>query len=115
MKYLSLTLPGGNSIPNPPGLQINGNNSPKLGDILSSGLNVAFTVAGFLMFIWMAVGIFQYIFAGGNKEKLAKARSRISWAIIGFIFVILSFTLSKYLQEVVTPNSNVRITPISNP
>ncbi|MDO8498581.1 MAG: hypothetical protein Q7S44_02240 [bacterium] len=79
-----------------------------LGTLVSQILNIAFLVVGFLMLFWAAWGVFQYIFAGGNKEGLAKARSRITWAIVGFIIVMLAFAISQYLKEIF-PSSNVNV------
>ncbi len=56
-----------------------------------------------LMFSWMVWGVFQYLLAGGNKENLAKARSRITWAIVGFVIVIMAYTIQKYAREIFPP------------
>lgn len=76
---------------------------PTLGGVLSGLFNVALLIAGFLMFIWIIWGVYQYIFAGGNKDGLAKARSRIIWAIVGFIILLLAFAISQFFQEVINP------------
>ena len=77
---------------------ISASSSP--GAIISSVLSEGLIVAGFLMFVWAIIGAFQYILAGGNKENLAKARERITWAIVGFLLVIVSFAISSYIQGV---------------
>ncbi|MFA5932633.1 MAG: pilin [Microgenomates group bacterium] len=108
-----LQLPGGTEVT----LPVGGNSaiaSPTIGGIITPALEAVFLIASVLMFVWMVWGIFQYIFAGGEKEKLAKARSRITWAIVGFIIVLLAFTLSRYIQEIF-PARSVPITPITEP
>lgn len=70
--------------------------------LISQFLTLGFVVAGFLMFVWAIIGVFQYILAGGNKENLAKARARITWAIVGFLITIVSFALSQYIQSIFT-------------
>lgn len=87
-------------------------NSPGL--LISEFLQIAFLIGGFLMFIWMVIGILQYIFAGGNKEGLGKARKRIIYAIVGFLVIVLSFTLSKYIEDVI-PHNNPNVQNISDP
>lgn len=72
----------------------------KLGDILSAFLQIIFYLAIFLAFAWLAWGAFQYLLAGGKKEELAKARARITWAIIGLIIILLSYTLTQFGAEI---------------
>ena len=75
----------------------------KLGDIISRFFEVAIFLAGFLAFFWLVWGAFQYIFAGGNKENLAKARGRITWAIVGLILTILAFLVAQFAQQILQP------------
>lgn len=86
-----------------------------LGNLVSKILEVVFLLVAFLMFIQAAVGIFQYITAGGNKEGLAKARNRIMWAVIGFVFVMVAYLISTYVQQVISPNVNVKVPNVSVP
>jgi len=70
MNKVALTLPGGNTIPAPSGL------NPEFVDLasfLSPLLNIVFYIAVFLAFYFLVWGAFQYILAGGKKEELAKA------------------------------------------
>ncbi len=103
MKYLTLNIPGLNGSTNIPDLPKNGVpgfTGTRLSEIVSGFLNVAFYMAGFLMLYWLVWGIFQYIFAGGNKDGLSKARSRITWAIVGFLIIVVSFALKEYVQTI---------------
>lgn len=71
-----------------------------LGSVLSALFQIIFYLAIFLAFAWLAWGAFQYLFAGGKKEELAKARTRITWAIIGLIIILLAFTLTQFGAEI---------------
>lgn len=113
MKQLALTINGKN-IPNLPGFSTGELKELTLGGIVSVSLNLIFYITGVLLAIWVVWGVMQYIFAGGNKENLAKARSRITYALIGFLIVVMSYTISQYVQAVLNPN-NPPITPISTP
>ena len=90
-----------------PGLKDIFDNRPaqfkNLGDILSELLNIAFYIAVFLAFFWFVWGAWAYMFASGNKENLAKARARITWAIIGLMVVFLSYFIAKYASEIFKP------------
>lgn len=111
----SLQLPGGSPIPIP-GVGVNSSvKSATLGGVLTPAFEIVFLIASVLLLVWMVWGIFQYIFAGGNKESLAKARSRITWAIVGFCIVLLAFTIQQYAKEIFPPNPATPLTPISTP
>lgn len=81
----------------------------KLGTVLSDLYQIAFLLASFLAFFWFCWGAFQYIFAGGDKEKIAKARSRITWSIIGLIIVALAFALAQFAQQILKPTGGTPI------
>lgn len=74
-----------------------------LGDLVSRLLSVIILMAGFLMLIWLVWGAMQYITAGGEKEALAKARSRILYAIIGFILIILAYNIKMFGEDILIP------------
>ena len=100
MKHIALTLPGGQTIDNPPGLSPSINS---LGSLLSGLLNIFFYIGVFLAFYYLLWGSFQYILASGNKENLAKARSRITWALIGLVVIFSAFLIAKYAAGIFTP------------
>jgi hypothetical protein len=122
MKELALNLPGFDNVINTPNNRFSDNpltpvNETSVGYFISELLPLALYVAAFMMFIWIVWGVFQYILAEGNKERLAHARSRIRWAIIGFVILLLSVFVSEYLQQPgLLPNTiNNGITPVSSP
>lgn len=51
-------------------------------------------VAVLVMFLWAAI---QWISSGGEKEKVAAARKRITAAIIGFIILALAFLIVTFV------------------
>ncbi len=103
MKELALTVPGSKDFnPNVSGLRPE---FKDLGSFLTALLPVIIYLAAFLMIFWMAWGVFEYIFAGGNKDSLSHARKRITWSIVGFLVVIISFSIYQYAQTIFTKNS----------
>lgn len=76
-----------------------------LGSLLTGLLNIAFFAAVFLAFLYMVWGAFAYIMAQGKKEDLAKARARLSWAIIGMVVVLLAYSITKFVSEMLTPGT----------
>lgn len=59
-------------------------------------LETAFFAAGFMAFFYMVWGAFQYITASGKKDELQKARSKITYAIIGLMVVLLAYFIMRY-------------------
>lgn len=113
MRELALTIQGTdktisipNALPKPtPGGAIQ---DQTLGGLLTGFLPIAIYLAGFLMIFWMSWGIFQYIFAGGNKEALGKARSRITYSIVGFLLVVIAFSVYQYTQTIFNANPDFK-------
>lgn len=66
-------------------------------------LDIAFMIAGFLAFFWLVWGAFQYITAGGDKNKLAAARGRITWAIVGLLITAVAFLIAQLAAQVLPP------------
>ncbi len=104
MNKLALTLPGSSPIATPLGLK---SDFVDLASLLSPLLNIAFYVAVFTAFFFLVLGAFAYITAQGKKEELAKARDRITWAIVGLIIVLLAYFIARYAAEILKPSGGL--------
>ncbi|OGE37858.1 hypothetical protein A3B45_02745 [Candidatus Daviesbacteria bacterium RIFCSPLOWO2_01_FULL_39_12] len=102
MNNLFIQIPGFGNIAGPTNLKPTFNN---LASFLSALYQVAIFIAAFLAFYWLVWGTYQYIMARGNKEDLAKARSRIIWAIVGLLMVLLAYTLARFASEIFPPKA----------
>ncbi len=101
---IALELPGGNKIPMPSGLKSpSGGDFTDLASFISPLLNIVFYIAVFLAFYYLIGGAFQYIMAQGKKEDLAKARARITWALVGLIIVFMAYFIAKFASEIFYP------------
>jgi len=104
MSRISLNIPGldgsSTNIPQPPGFRFTGPDQTSLGYVVSEFIQLAFYVAGFLVFIWFAWGVFEYIIAEGQKESIAKARRRIIWSMVGFVALILAIFISIFARTI---------------
>lgn len=101
IQELALDLPGGNTIPQPDELTKKG--FIDLASFISPLINILLYIAVFLAFYFLVWGAFAYLMAQGKKEELAKARARISWALVGLIVVFLAFVIAKYASEIFPP------------
>ncbi len=103
---LALTLPG-TSIPGSNNI-IDSPVKEKFTDlagVLTGILNIVFYAAAFIAFFFLIWGALAYIMAQGQKENLAKARARITWAIIGLVVTILAFAVAKFASEIFKPTT----------
>lgn len=55
-------------------------------------------IAFVMLFLFSAV---QLIFSGGDKEAVGKARSRITWAIIGLALLSFAFVIFRILESII--------------
>jgi hypothetical protein len=95
MKYLALTIPvpygdPTNIIP-PSGIPTGGPST--LSNIISTGLNLAMVVAVIACLLMLILGGFNWITSEGDKQKVASARNRILFSVIGLIVVFASFMI----------------------
>lgn len=83
--------------------------------VVSQFLNLALYLGGALLVFWLSWGVFEYLVAGGNKDKLALARKKIIHAIVGFVVILLSFSAWTYIKIRVFPSQENPITKVLSP
>lgn len=86
---LAFTL-GGEQINPPSGSSIPTGGLSTLQLLLSNFLTTFMVIGAFLMVIYIVWGGIQWITSGGDKQKLATARGRITWATVGFIIIMIA-------------------------
>jgi hypothetical protein len=67
--------------------------------IFSNILNIAVVLAGLVLFVMLIVGGLGYLFSAGDPEKAQKAQGTLTWAIIGFVLLIASWFILRFLKE----------------
>ncbi|MDP3941302.1 MAG: hypothetical protein Q8Q49_03235 [bacterium] len=95
MKLLTLTLPGTDGEPvtiqAPPGLPTGGFIESGLGNTILNNLVGAVSVIGVLLALFYLIwGGVSWTISGGDKEKIAAARKKIIYAIIGMVIIFLA-------------------------
>ncbi|MFA5770644.1 MAG: hypothetical protein WC894_04085 [Patescibacteria group bacterium] len=58
-----------------------------LGNFIAFGINMFILVAGLFLILYLLWGAFDWINSGGEKEKISKAQSKITHALIGMFLV----------------------------
>ncbi len=64
-----------------------------IGNIIKIGL----FAAGALSVIFLVIGGFQYVVSAGNPQATARAKSTITFAIIGLLLAIFSFAIVNFI------------------
>lgn len=108
---LALTLPGGEKI-TPPG------NIPNVGisPILQTAVTLLFIAAVLLTLFFLIYGGISFIISGGDKQKVAAARLKLTYAVVGLIIVLLSFFIVNVIGGIFGINLlNVPIPPLLEP
>lgn len=89
MDYLALTLPGGRTV-NPPG-DIPKGGIDTVSSALGAGIQWMILIAILLSLVFLVLGGIQWTSSGGDKGKIAAARSKITFAIVGLIVALTGF------------------------
>jgi hypothetical protein len=56
-------------------------------------ISAVITIASLVTLFFMLSGGFDWITSNGEKEKITKAQQKITYAVIGIIFIVLSFSI----------------------
>lgn len=62
-------------------------------------LTVAFGIAAIAVLIMLVWGAFEWIFSGGDKDSVGKARSRIINALIGLAVLAVAYALGRVAAQ----------------
>ncbi len=62
-------------------------------------IEILLAIAGLIAVIFLIVGGFRYITAGGNEEASESAKKTITNAIIGIVIIILAFVIVRVISN----------------
>lgn len=84
----------------PPELAPLGRGETGINNLLNNVVGIFFAAAALAFIIVFLWGAIQMILSGGDKEAIAKARSKITWAIIGITLMSLSYFVFQLLEAI---------------
>ncbi len=61
--------------------------------LFSNIYNIAIALAGGIAMVYLIIGAYSYFTAFGNEEKANKAKTTITYAIIGIVVILLSIII----------------------
>ena len=71
-----------------------------IGQIITRFLDPILIIAGFVTVIIIVISGIQFVTSGGNPEAAAAARGRLTFAIIGFVIIVLAFAILQIIDEI---------------
>lgn len=80
-------------------------NDTSISGIVTRIIQILLAVAGLIAVIFLIVGGFRYITAGGNEETAEAAKKTITNAIIGIVIIILSFVIVRVISNALAKNT----------
>jgi hypothetical protein len=89
MKYLSLTLPGGQTVQPPSSIPHGG--LSVVAKVVGNAITLLLIITTVLSLIYLILGGIQWINSGGDKSKVSSARGQITFAIVGLVIALVSF------------------------
>jgi len=75
-----------------------------LGQIVSSILPAILGIAGFIAVIMIIISGIQFMTSSGNPEAAAAARGRLTFALVGFALIVLSFLILQLVDQLFLGN-----------
>lgn len=90
MNKFALSLPTYGEIEGPANIPTGGFSDGYANTILSWALQVGFALAVLVVLLMLIFGGIQWITSEGDKEKIANARKRILFSILGLVIIVLS-------------------------
>ena len=85
---------------------LNPNNSPSgindVWDLLEVFFEWAISLVGIVAVVAIILAGYQMIIGGDDPKKIATAKNRIKWALIGLAVVLLAFVIVRVIGRVLT-------------
>ena len=70
-----------------------------LEDLFARILRLVIQTGGIVTFVFLLLGGFKYLTAGGDPKKAESARNTLTYAILGLVFLILIWFVLLFIEE----------------
>ncbi len=78
-----------------------------VGSFVSKFLPAAIAFGGFMSVIIIVISAIQFITSSGNPDAAAAARGRLTFALVGFVLLVLAFIITRVVDQVFLRGSGV--------
>jgi len=94
---ISVDIPAGLVGYNAPGVNIN--------LVIQNVINGIVTILGSITLLMFIIGGMLFMLAGGNSEKVTKAKNILEWALKGMFIILLSYFIILFIFNIVSTDS----------
>lgn len=84
----------------PPAVAALGFGATGISRVLSNLVTIIFSAAMVVFLLMVVFSGFQWITSGGEKENIAKARGRLTWAVVGIVILALAFVFLRVIGQI---------------
>lgn len=74
--------------------------------VLQNVINAALVLSAVVAVFLIIYSGFQYVTSTGDKEKVDAARKRMTYAIIGLVFILMSFIIITFISQITGVGTN---------
>lgn len=99
ISYAAIGLPANQQGPDRGAQVLRADAGANLSTLISNTIGLFFTIGGIGFIIMILWGAVNWILSGGDKEKIAAARKRITTAIIGIVVLSLTFVVALVIGQ----------------
>ena len=71
---------------------------------LKNIINAAFVLSGLIAVVLIIISGIRLVLSGGDPERVAQAKRSLTFAIIGFVVILLSFVIINLIARVTGAN-----------
>ncbi|MDO8638582.1 MAG: pilin [Candidatus Daviesbacteria bacterium] len=71
-----------------------------INNLINKVVQLIYALAGIIFVFMIIISGLQWILSGGEKEAVAKARGRLTWAIIGIVVLALAFVIMRVIGQI---------------
>lgn len=79
------------------GFQVSDDGQGQLTKFVGQIINVLLSVLGIIFFVLLVYGGFLWMTSGGNDDKVKKAKTLITDAVIGLIIILAAYAISAFV------------------
>lgn len=69
-----------------------------ISSILTNIISAIVVFSGIVLFVMLVVGGMNFLLSGGDQKKLDKAKGTVSNALLGLVFLVVSYLVLKLIQ-----------------
>lgn len=86
----------------PASAQIIGLTNRPLSEIIASGIDWLLGIAAGLTILFIIIGGIYYVTAAGDDQQMATAKTMITYAVIGLVFIVISYSVVITVNSIIT-------------